>query len=202
MRRPMSLHGRISAATFAAFWTLLDARQSPDLEIHSNGDLGQTREAIAGTASWDPARRFDMMGVANAHSIGSFFEVSPVQPAFFHRLPDAVATGNYPASFGIVGKLVPDPDGGTWVLLWYRLTNMRVLFYGLLVSLLCTAAAIGIGRVLISRWPAPDVVLSAIAVLVVAILPVAMIAAVAVNRRISNRGSVEELAQHLTAVCS
>ena len=202
MRRPMSLHGRISAATFAAFWTLLDARRSPDLRIHSNGDLGQTREAIAGAASWDPARRFDVMGLANAVSIGSYFEVAPVQPAFFHRVPNAVATENYPASFGIVGKLVPDPDGGTWVLLWYRLTNRRAFFYGLLLSLLCTATAIGIGSVLLTLWPAPDVVLSVIAVLVVAMLPVAMIAAVAVNRRISNRGSVEELAQHLTAVCS
>ena len=198
----MSLHGRISAVHSPHSGRSSTLRRSPDFKIHSNSDLGQTRVAIGGAASWDSARRFDVMGVANALSIGSYFEVSPVQPAFFHRVPDAVVTGNYPASFGIVGKLVPDPEGGTWVLLWYRLTNMRALFYGLLVTILCTATAIGIGRVPLSQWPAPEIVLPAIAVLVVAMLPVAMIAAVAVNRRISNRGPIEELAQHLTTLCS
>jgi uncharacterized membrane protein YeiB len=88
------------------------------------------------------------------------------------------------------------------VLLWYRLTNIRAFFYGLLVSLLCTAAAIGIGSHLFTQRPSPEIALSAIAVLAVALLPVAMIGAVALNRRISHRGPVEELVQYLTAQCS
>jgi len=48
---------------------------------------------------------------------------------------------------------------------------MRALYYGLLVSLLLTAMAVGIGCVLLGEWPTPEVALIAIALLVVGMLP-------------------------------
>ena len=174
---------------------LLDSWRSPDLVLTSSKSEADTKYWISGYSSWNHPRSFDAAGRRNGRCIGHFFEVWPEHRAFYRRLPDIPSTEHYPASFGIVGTIRGKSTGGSCLRAWYRLTNLRALFFGSVMTLAALAAII---IVFLRNLPADSRSLLGMALLFsVAFLPLSTVSVVLLAGLISTREPVEELARYL-----
>ena len=191
----MSIVSRLALPLYSVLHWLLDSWRNPDLMLAFTRSEAETKYWISGYASWERLRTFDARGRSNGVCIGRYFEISPENVAYLHRWPDIRSTEHYPASFGILGTVRADPAGGSKLCAWYRLTNLRALFFGfiMLLSLLAAAAIL-----LLPSLPVDERILIGMALLFsVAFLPLSIVCVVLTAGRISSRKHVEELARYL-----
>jgi hypothetical protein len=193
----VSITAYVITVLYTTLYWVLDSWRRPDIVLRTDRSPDQVRHDLTGRRSWDRPLTFDARGRGNGFCVGPFFEIWPEVRTYLHRLPDFISTEHYPVSFGIVGTVTSSTARSSTLQGWYRLTNPRAVFYGIVTAILFSVVA---DFLVVPCLPFPQPLRpSALATMLLACLltPFTMILAVAISRLFTPKEQIEELAGYL-----
>jgi hypothetical protein len=129
---------------FWLFWLLVDSYRKPDLTLMVPLSASEVRRKISGFSDWTKVRVFDAIDHSTGTAVAGHFEIQRGLAAYYHRLPDAVSTHNYPSSYGLAGRVIALSENSTAVPVRFRITTIRSLGYSLLILTIAFFAAVGL----------------------------------------------------------
>ena len=122
---------------------LLDQGKESDLRLLSPLSLEQVMIRLTGESNWDTIFTFDAIGHKNGLAVDRFFEIPFPRKGYTSMLPIPL-THDYPSNYALVGSLQLLPGGKTLIKGRFRLSNLRTIFFALLVLIVIFLLIVGL----------------------------------------------------------
>jgi hypothetical protein len=111
---------------------LLDQGRKSDIRLISSLSLEQVMARLTGESDWKTIFSFDAIGHRNGIAVERFFEIPLTRKGYTSILPIPL-THDYPSNYALVGSLQLLPDGKTLIKGRFRLSNLRTIFFALVI---------------------------------------------------------------------